>query len=116
MLQILYMYTKICGNYVVTSLLLALTHRATHKHTNKQTHKQTHKQKKIHKSEMISWRRHVANFVYVHKHMWELCDNIVFLALAHRGTHTHKNKHTNKHTNTQTHKHTNKHPYPIRIE
>ena len=53
---------------------------------------------KFHKSEIISWRRHVANFVHVHKYMWELCGNIVLFALTHRVTNTHTHTQTNKHT------------------
>ena len=34
---------------------------------------------KFHKSEIISWKRHVANFVHLHKYMWELCGDIVFV-------------------------------------
>ena len=33
---------------------------------------------KFQKSEIIQWRRHVANFVHVYKHVWELCGNMFF--------------------------------------
>ena len=56
---------------------------------------------KSHKFEIISWRRHVANFVYVHKHMWKLCGNMGFFALTHRHTHTHTHTHTDPQTNKQ---------------
>ena len=52
---------------------------------------------KFHKSEIISWRRQVANFVHVNKHMWELCGNIILCP-------PHTNTQIDKQTDTETKK------------